>query len=1043
MSIYQSAVRKPVTTALLYVALAVIGVFSLSRLAVDFLPNISANTILVMTTYSGASAADIENNVTKVLEGTLSSVSNLKHITTQTRENSSLVVLEFEYGIDLAEATNDVRDKVNLIADYLPEDANTPVIFKFGTDDIPVMILSVQAKESMNGLYKILDDRLATPLSRINGVGMVSISGAPVREIQVYCDPFKLEAYNLTVEGIASTIAYENRNTPGGNLDIGSETLTIRMEGEFEDPREMENIIVGHFQGRNIFLSDVARVKDTIQERAQETYIDAVQGGTVMIQKQAGSNTVQICKKITEKLPELEKTLPSDISIGVVMDSSDNINRVIDSLIQTIMVTLILVVFIVLFFLGRWRATLIVAIVIPVSLVSAFIYLLISGNTLNIISLSSLSIAIGMVVDDAIVALENITRHIERGTKPKSAAVYATNEVSISIIASTLTLLAVFIPLTMVGGMSGEIFSQLGWIVAIISSVSTIAALTLTPMMSSQLLKLKTRKSKGFDKSYGYIEKALGTLDVVYAKALNWTVRHRITVILASATVFIASLFLFYIVPTEFFPQQDNARLQLTVKLPINTRSEITKELSFRIYEQFRRDYPEIEAMTFTIGQASEDNLYGQLRDNGSHIMTANIRLSLKTERERSLSELSDAMREDLRRYYPEIRTFDVGAGMGDIAGGQTTVDLEIYGNDFAATDDIAFQLADLMEKVPGTSQVTVSRDEYSPEYLVDFDREKLAEHELNLSTASQFVRNRINGATASYYREEGDEYNIKVRYAPEYRESLDDIRNILIYNTKGQTVRVRDIATIGETMHPPTIERKDRERIVTVTCVAAKGAVLSDLVEAAGQQIEKVDIPSDVMIGIAGSYEDQQESFQDLTMLMMLILILVYIVMAAQFESFISPFIIMFSVPFALTGVLAGLAVSGTALGIMSMVGLMMLFGIVVKNGIVLIDYIVLCRERGMSIMDAVVISGRSRLRPILMTAFTTIFGMVPLAVGRGVGAEMWNGLGITVASGLTVSTFVTLFLVPAIYSLIAERREKRKQRKAEHRAKQELVHE
>jgi len=1041
MSIYQSAVRKPVTTALVYVALAVIGIFSLTRLSVDFLPSMSDNTILVMTTYSGASAADIENNVTKVLESTLSSVSDLKHITTSTKENSSLVMLEFEYGIDITEATNDVRDKLNLIADYLPDDANTPVIFKFGTDDIPVMILSVQARESMNGLYKILDDRVASPLSRIKGVGTVSISGAPVREIQVYCDPLKLEGYNLTVEGIASTIAYENRNTPGGNLDIGSETLTIRMEGEFQDPREMEHIIIGHFQGRSIFLKDVARVEDTIQERSQETYIDSVQGGSIVIQKQAGANTVQICKKIIEKLPELEQNLPSDIRIGIIMDSSDNINRVINSLIQTIMVTLILVVFIVLFFLGRWRATLIVAIVIPVSLVASFIYLLISGNTLNIISLSSLSIAIGMVVDDAIVALENITTHIERGTKPKSAAVYATNEVSISIIASTLTLLAVFIPLTMVGGMAGEIFRQLGWIVAIISSVSAIAALTLTPMMSSQLLRLKNRKTKGFDKFYGHIEKALGALDAVYAKALNWTVRHRITVILTATALFIVSLFLFNIVPTEFFPQQDNARLQMTVKLPINTRSEITKELSFRIYEQFRRDFPEIEAMTFTVGQASEDNVYGQLGDNGSHIMTGNIRLSLKTERERSIQEISDAMREDLRRYYPEIRTFDVvGAGMGGPFGGQTTVDLEIYGNDFTTTDAIAAQLADLMESVPGTSQVTVSRDEYAPEYLVNFDREKLAEHGLNISTASQFVRNRINGATASYYREEGDEYYIKVRYAPEFRQTLEDVQNILIYNSQGESVRVRDIAAIGETMQPPTIDRKDRERIVTVTCVAAKGAALSDLVEAASQQIDKVDIPPEIMVSIAGSYEDQQESFKDLAMLMIPILILVYIVMAAQFESFTSSFIIMFSVPFALTGVLAGLAVSGTALGIMSMVGLMMLFGIVVKNGIVLIDYIVLCRERGMSIMEAVVTSGRSRLRPILMTAMTTIFGMLPLAVGRGVGAEMWNGLGITVASGLTISTLVTLFLIPAIYSLSAERADKRKQRKAERRQRRAL---
>ncbi|HPX78935.1 MAG TPA: efflux RND transporter permease subunit [Bacteroidales bacterium] len=1032
MSIYQAAVRKPVTTALIYVALAVIGVFSMSRLSVDFLPSISDNNILVMTTYSGASAADIENNVTKILESSLSTVSDLKHITTYSRENASLVVMEFEYGIDITEATNDVRDKLSLIADYLPDDANTPVVFKFGTDDMPIMILSVQAEESMNGLNKILDDRVASPLGRIKGVGTVSISGAPKREIQVYCDPYKLEAYNLTVESIASVIAFENRNTPGGNLDIGSETQTIRMEGEFKDPKQMEDLIVGHFRGRSIFLRDVARVEDTIAERSQETYIDGIRGGSIIIMKQAGANTVQICKKVKERLPELEKELPSDIRIGVVMDSSDNINRTIDSLVQTILVTLILVIFIVMIFLGRWRATLIIAIVIPVSLVAAFIYLLISGNTLNIISLSSLSIAIGMVVDDAIVALENITTHIERGTKPKSAAIYATNEVSISIIASTLTLLAVFIPLTMIGGISGEIFSQLGWIVAIVSTVSTIAALTLTPMMSSLLLRLKPKKTKGFDKYYAYVEKGLDALDRIYAKALGWTVNHRITVILLSAGIFVGSLFLFKVVPTEFFPQQDSARLSLTVRLPINTRAEITKEVAFRIHDQFKRDYPEIKAMTFTVGQASEDNIFGQLGTTGPHIMTGNIRLTLKTERKRSMQELADAMREDLRQYYPEIRTFDLSAGVRG-AGGETNVKLEVYGNDFSVTDRIASQLAEGMKTVPGASQVTISRDEYAPEYLVVFDREKLAEHGLNMATASQYIRNRINGTIASQFREDGDEYYIKVRHAPEFRESLDAILDILIFNNQGQPVRIRDVATIDETMQPPTIERKDRERLVTVTCVAAKGAALSTLVEDARAQIDKVDVPPEIMINIGGSYEEQQESFSDLITLMLLILMLVYVVMAAQFESFTSPFIIMFSAPFALTGVLAGLAVSGLALGIMSMVGLMMLFGIVVKNGIVLIDYTVLCRERGMSVKEAVVAAGRSRLRPILMTALTTIFGMVPLAVGRGVGAEMWNALGVTVASGLTVSTFVTLFLIPAIYSLQAESVEKRKLRKAQ----------
>lgn len=435
--------------------------------------------------------------------------------------------------------------------------------------------------------------------------------------------------------------------------------------------------------------------------------------------------------------------------------------------------------------------------------------------------------------------------------------------------------------------------------------------------------------------------------------------------------------------------------------------------------------------MTFTVGQASEDNIFGQLGTSGPHIMTGNIRLTLKTERKRSMQELADAMREDLRQYYPEIRTFDLSAGGG--AGGETNVKLEVYGNDFSVTDRIASQLAEGMKTVPGASQVTISRDEYAPEYLVVFDRTKLAEHGLNMATASQVVRNRINGTIASQFREDGNEYYIKVRHAPEFRESLDDILDILIFNNQGQPVRIREVATIDETMQPPTIERKDRERLVTVTCVAAKGAALSTLVEDARAQIDKVDVPPEIMINIGGGYEEQQESFSDLITLMLLILMLVYVVMAAQFESFTSPFIIMFSVPFALTGVLAGLAVSGLALGIMSMVGLMMLFGIVVKNGIVLIDYTVLCRERGMSVKEAVVAAGRSRLRPILMTALTTIFGMVPLAVGRGVGAEMWNALGVTVASGLTVSTFVTLFLIPAIYSLQAERSEKRKLRKAQ----------
>lgn len=1039
MSLYQSAVKKPVTTALIYVAIAILGIFSLSNLSVDLLPTMSENTIIVMTTYAGASASDIENNVTKVLEGSLSSVSDLKHITSDTKENASVIMLEFEYGIDIAEATNDVRDKINMIADYLPDDANTPVIFKFGTDDMPILLLSVQAKESMGGLYKILDDRVASPLSRIKGVGTVSISGTPQREINVYCDPYKLEAYNLTIESIAQVIGYENRNTPGGNIDIGSHTYALRVEGEFDDPLQMENLVIGSYEGRNIYLSDVARVEDRFQERAQKSYVDGEEGGMIIIQKQVGANTLNIAKKVKEQLPELEASLPSDVHIGIIMDSSDNIRRTINSLVNTILVTLVLVVFIVLFFLGRWRATLIVAIVIPVSLVASFIYLLISGNSLNIISMSSLSIAIGMVVDDAIVALENITKHIERGTKPKSAAIYATNEVSISIIASTLTLFAVFIPMTFASGMAGEMFGQLGWIIAIVSGVSTLAALSLTPMMASQLLKQNPKKSKGFAFLFTYVEKALDALDRAYGSALAWCIRHRITVMLGSFAIFVASLLLFKVVPSEFFPQQDNARLSATVKLPIGTRSEISQDLAFRIYEQFKADYPEIESISISVGEAGEDDLFGQMGDSGSSVISYNIRLSEKTERERGIQELSDAMREDLRTKYPEIRTFTLGSGGGGM-GGETSVDLEVYGYDFATTDVVAAELAKRMEQVPGCSQVTVSRDEYSQEYQVAFDREKLAQNGLNVTTASMYLRNRINGSVASQYREDGEEYDIKVRYAPEFRENLEAIEDIIIYNAQGHGVRLRDVGKVVEGSQPPTISRKDRERLVTVSCIAAKGAALSDLVTAAREQLSQTNVPSDILVTIGGSYEDQQESFQDLFTLMIIIVMLVYIVMAAQFESFRYPFIIMFSLPFALTGTLAGLAVSGYAIGMLSLVGILMLIGIVVKNGIVLIDYTILCRERGMSVTSSVVTAGRSRLRPILMTALTTICGMIPLAVGRGVGSEMWNGLGVTVACGLSVSTLVTLFLIPVMYSFMTERQLKRQERKAQKTANAEL---
>ena len=1031
MSIYGTAVKKPISTALVFVAIVILGLFSLSKLSIDLLPKMDETTIMVMTAYPGASAADIETNVTRPLENVLNSVSDLKHLTSQSKENISVITLEFEYGVDIDVATNDVRDKLDLAESALPENVENPTIFKFGMDDIPILLLQVTAEESTNALYKILDEKVVNPLNRIGGVGSVSISGAPQREIQIYCDPFKLEAYGLTIEGISSLIGQENLNTPGGSIDIGSNTYSLRVQGEFKDANELLNMVIGSSNGKSIFLRDIARVEDTIAERSQEVYNNGGKGGMIIIQKQSGANSVAISNAVLEKLPEIQKGLPTDVKLGVIVDTSKNIRNTIDSLSETIMDTFILVLLVVFLFLGRWRATFIIMLTIPISLVGAFIYLLASGNSLNIISLSSLSIAIGMVVDDAIVVLENITTHIERGSAPKQAAIHGTNEVGLSVIASTLTILAVFLPLTMVTGMAGVLFKQLGWIVSIIMILSILAALTLTPMLASQMMNSKPKKGKLFLLLYSPVEKALDALDNGYARLLNWAVRHRKTVIVGAACLFGASLLLTSVIKTEFFPTQDNGRIGINIVLPIGTRRENASDLGLKVTEEFRKKYPEIVTCNFSCGQADTDNAWASMSDNGSHIMSFNIGLTSVADRERRLGEICDMMRVDLEKY-SEFKTFNVLAGGNNGSmGGESTVDVEIYGYDFASSDSVANEIARRMRTIKGCSQVNVSRGDYIPEYQIDFDREKLALNGLNVATASQFLRNRINGTTASYYREEGEEYDIRVRYAPEFRESIEDIENIMVYNNQGQGIRIRELGKVVERLTPPTIERKDRERIVTVSGYVGKGYALSELVESTRAEIKEMTIPGDISLVIGGAYEDQQETFADLGLLMALIVILIFIVMASQFESLVDPFVIMFSIPFAFTGVFIGLATTGTPLGVMALIGVLMLMGIVVKNGIVLIDYTILCRERGQSIIGAAVTAGKSRLRPVIMTTLTTVLGMIPMATGTGEGAEMWRPMGMTVAFGLSISTLITLVIVPVVYTVFAANGVKIRRRK------------
>lgn len=1042
MKIYETAVKSPVATSLIFIGIVLVGLMFFKQLPIDLLPEIDVNMVSVMTAYPGAGAEDVETNVTRPLEDVLNTTENIKKITSSSKDGISIIILEFNYGSDMMLIMNDVRDKLDLISSSMPDGSSDPMLLKFSTDMLPVMILSATAKESSDALYKILDDEIAAPLNRIPGVGTVSISGAPQREVQVNVFPEKLEAYNIPLEQIAQIIAAENVNIPAGDLNVGSQNYMLRLQGEIAESNELNNMVIGNSQGQSIYLKDVAIVKDTVQSNVMESYTNGMRSASIMIQKQTGANTVDIANAVKELLPQYQNNLPPDIQIETVMDTSDSVKTSINSLLETILIALVIVGFIVLFFLGKWRATIIIMVAIPISLIGSFIYLYLTGNTINIISLSALSICIGMVVDDAIVVIENITTHIERGSRPQQAAVYGTEEVSLSVIASTLTIVAAFLPMTMVGGMAGVLFKQLGWMVTIIISLSMIIALTLTPMMSAKMLKsTKESKNRKFDAWYDkHIIPILDKLDVAYSKLLSIVVKKRgMTIGLIVVIFVVGAVVSAMTLKTEFMPSSDNNSIGMTVELPAGTRMELTRETGMQINKIIQDKYPEVEINSFTVGQADEDNILASIRNNGPNIMSFNLRTNEAKYRNRSTDEIADELRKDLAAL-PAISDFVVTPGGTTSAmGGGSNIDVDIYGYDFAETDRMAAVMKTKLEGIKGLRDVNISRKDYRMEYKIEFDREKLSLNGLNMSTAAGAVRNRINGLTMTSFREAGEEYDIRVRYNEESRQSIQDVENILIYNSMGVGVRVRDLGKVVESSSLPEIDRKDRQRIVTVSGSLYNRA-LSDVAEDVSNVISTTEIPMGIQMEIGGSLEDQQEVFSELTLLVVIVVLLVYIVMASQFESLTYPFIIIFSIPFAFIGSLLLLAITGQPLGVMGLIGLVMLVGMVVKNGIVLVDYINLNRERGMSITTAVTDGGKSRLRPVLMTTLTTILGMIPLAIGTGQGSEMWQSLGVSIIGGMTFSTIVTLVLIPALYSVFAGNGVKRQRKKIHKRVSKNI---
>jgi len=1026
MKLPEFGVRRPVFTTMIFVAIVLLGIVALNMLPIDLMPKMEIPTMAVITFYRGAGAEDIETKITKVIEEQVSTTPNIKEVTSTSEENLSVVTMRFEWGTDLDEAANDVRQRLDMAMMNLPDDADRPMLLKMDVSMMPVLLFGVTAQQSYPQLRDIIDNKFCDQLKRIPGVAMATIMGGLEREIQVNIDRQRLEAYHLSISQVTAMLAAENLSLPAGDLKIGRTDYIIRVPGEFRNVEEIGDVVVGNFNGTPIYLRDIAQVKDSFKEKERRVRINREEGLIVMVQKQSGANTVTVANRIKKTLPKLEKKLPPDVKVVLIMDSSEFIIRSINNLASTVGWALLFVVLVVFFFLREIRGSLIIAVTIPVSLVVAFSFLYVGGYTINMMSLSAIAIALGMVVDNAIVIYENIYRHHSGGESRKEASIFGAGEVGTAVMASTFTTIAIFFPIIFVKGLTGIMFRELGLVVMIVLAASLFSALTLTPMLSSQFMRvpLPEEERKGLIRRFhDFSEKWFTGLEATYRRVLNWALNHRKIVVAVSLGIFVGSLFLFKIVGTEFMPTMDRGQVRGTVELPVGTRVDATDQVMEKIEDIMEKEVPERKMMFARCGKSETGfgAMMGQRSD--THIITVGGRLVPKNERKRSDRDIAQALSKKIAKI-PGIQTIDFAQqdAMQMISGGVKPVTVEIYGHDIAKTDTFAVEVKKIMDEIPGLTDVTISREKGKPELWVEVDRKKAASLGLNMAQIASTLRTKFYGDVATKYREGGEEYDTFVRLEGSDRQSIADLENAFVTSPLGKQIPISNIARIVERRGPLTIERKDQERVVYVGGSLYKrslGKVVADL----KKRLAKISIPEGIAVEIGGSAQDQAETFRWLGIALVFGIILVYMVMAAQFESLLDPFVILFSIPFAIVGVIWALFITGKTFNTISFVGMVMLVGIVVNNAIVLVDYINIMRARGLALFEAILVTGPRRLRPVLMTAFTTIFALLPLALKTGEGSEMWSPLAISVIGGLLVSTLVTLILVPVMYSIFETR--------------------
>ena len=1012
MKLSDFSVERPVTVLMITLIIVVLGVLFLSKLGLDLLPDIKYPMVSVVTTYPGVASEDIEELLTKPIEDAVSIIKGVKSVKSFSQEGISVVMIEFEWGMDLDLAAQDVRDKISLIEDFLPEDADRPLVVKLDVKAMPVVGYGVTSK-SLNSLElrHFLEDNVKDKLERLDGVASVQVIGGREREILVSLNKTLLESYGLTQSQVVQALRQENVNISGGHITEGIYEFTLRTLGEYENLEEIKNTVLCVRKGNPVYLKDVAEVKDTYKEKRDFSRTNKKESVLLLVNKQSGSNTKEVVDRVIKEVSKLEKNLPSDIEFNLVFDQSRIIKKATGAVTQNGIIGAFLAGLFVFLFLRNLRPTLAVVIAIPLSLLATFIPLYAAGYTLNMMTLGGLALGAGMMVDSAVVVVENIYRHLEQGKKRKEAAKVGTSEVGAAITASTLTTIAVFFPLVLGKGIVGQVSRGLALTVSFALLSSLFVALTIVPVMASKMFKKKA--AEGEKKASG--SQKLEKIRNYYRKILVWALEHRKKTILFTVGLFVLTLSLIPFIGTEFVPLGDRPSLILQLKMPPGTSLEETSKVTGQIEDVILK-LKDVDKVSSFGGAYKGSKMDIGMGFGSGQVNEATIIIRLKDKKDRQFS--SQEIQEIIRKNLPkikgaEISFMDVGQQM--LTGG-SPIEIKIFGKDLSRLKKIGDEIAKKISKVEGIRDVKSSLVESKPEIAIKVDREKAAHLGLTPGQIGAAVRNAVQGVVATTLRQAGEEIDIRVQYRPEDRQDIEDIKRITIFSPLGRPILLGQVAEVSKKKGPVKIDREDQSRVVLVTANLA-GRDVGSVVRDIKKGLADYSLPPGYFIEYGGSYKKMKESFRILTGDLILAILLVYMVMASQFESLVYPFIVMFEIPLAFIGVGWALFITRQTLSLPSFMGIIMLAGIVVNNAIVLIDYVNQLRKKGMDVVNALIEGGMTRLRPILITSFTTIFGMLPMALSQQEGSEMMRPMAISIIGGLLVSMILTLVVIPAIY--------------------------